>query len=821
MFSGGHSPARRICRLLFLAAVAALPVLLGASEASAGQATLIWNANTEPDLAGYKLYYGTASRTYPFSVNVGNQISYVLSGLLNGQIYFFAVTAYDLGGNESGLSAEVSMTVQDTTPPVISAVAIPVRTSSGASISWTTNEASDSQVEYGPTTAYGSSTAVNASLVTSHLVTLGGLAETSLYHFRVRSRDAAGNLATSADFTFTTLDGTPPTVSITTPAAGATVAGTVTIAASATDNVGIAGVQFKLNGANLGAEATLAPYAVAWNTTTVANGAHTLTAAARDAAGNLATSAGVSVTVLNSDTTLPTVSVTAPISGATVSGTVSVAASASDNVGVAGVQFKLDGANLGAEVTTAPYTVAWNTTTAANGARTLTATARDAAGNSRTSGAITVTASNTTPPPLISSVASSNISSAAATITWTTDTASDTQVEYGPTSAYGSATALATTLVTAHSQMLGGLIPGLVYHYRVKSRNAAGNLATSGDFTFTTLPAATTGLVGAWAFDDGSGTTARDTSGNGNTGTLLNGPTWTAGKIGQALSFNGVNQYVSVPHASGFDAYPLTLAMWMKTSTTAGVRGLVNKYVPGSSNGYEVFVSNGNLCAWYFRDSSNSVSDGSGCPFNIPGYNDNQWHHVAFVVDALGGRLYVDGVQRAAGGWTGTGGAPSTTQDVHIGVGGAEYFQGVLDDVRIYNRALSATEVLGLSDTVAPAISTVTVSSITSSSATVSWTTNEAADSQVEYGTTTAYGSTTPLSTGLVTSRSQMLSGLAASALYHYRVKSRDAAGNLSVSADRTFTTLAGSAATPNSSSHRKKKRDWTGDVTRFLRDLF
>ncbi len=126
------------------------------------------------------------------------------------------------------------------------------------------------------------------------------LSASTLYHYRVKSRDAAGNLATSADFTFTTAllgDTTPPTVSITAPANGATVAGTITVSASATDNVGVVGVQFKLDGVNLGAEITKAPYTLAWITSTASQGAHTLTAVARDAAGNTATSNSVTVTV--------------------------------------------------------------------------------------------------------------------------------------------------------------------------------------------------------------------------------------------------------------------------------------------------------------------------------------------------------------------------------------------------------------------------------------------------------------------------------------------------------------------------------------------
>src|SRR5207302_341109 len=153
---------------------------------------------------------------------------------------------------------------------------------------------------------------------------------------------------------------------------------TISVTASASDNVGVVGVQFLLDGANLGAEDTTAPYSVSWNTTTASNASHTLTAVARDAAGLRTTSAPVTVTVFN-DTTPPTVSTTPPASSSNVGATISVTASASDNAGVVGVQFLLDGLNAGAEVTAAPYSVSWDTTTASNGSHSLAAVARDAA----------------------------------------------------------------------------------------------------------------------------------------------------------------------------------------------------------------------------------------------------------------------------------------------------------------------------------------------------------------------------------------------------------------------------------------------------------
>jgi O-glycosyl hydrolase len=200
-------------------------------------------------------------------------------------------------------------------------------------------------------------------------------------------------------FTLTALtapDTTPPAVSVTAPADGSTVHRAVTVSA-ASDNVAVAGVQFLLDGQNLGAEDTTSPYAISWDTATAGNGSHVLQARARDAAGNTTTSAAVTVTVANLDATPPTVALTAPADGATLSGTVTVSAVASDDVVVAGVQFLLDGAPLGTEYTNAPYSISWNTATVAGGSHTLSARARDAAGNQAMSTSITVKVSNSAP----------------------------------------------------------------------------------------------------------------------------------------------------------------------------------------------------------------------------------------------------------------------------------------------------------------------------------------------------------------------------------------------------------------------------------------
>jgi glucose/arabinose dehydrogenase/chitodextrinase len=163
------------------------------------------------------------------------------------------------------------------------------------------------------------------------------------------------------------------------------------------DNVGVAGYRVFRNGTEVATPTTNAHQDTGLTPATT----YTYTVSAFDAAGNSsAQSASASATTQPAppDTTAPTVSITAPAAGSTVSATVNASASAADNVGVVGVQFLLDGSNLGAEDTTAPYAVPWDTTATSNGSHTVSARARDAAGNATTSATVSVTVSNAPPP---------------------------------------------------------------------------------------------------------------------------------------------------------------------------------------------------------------------------------------------------------------------------------------------------------------------------------------------------------------------------------------------------------------------------------------
>lgn len=185
-------------------------------------------------------------------------------------------------------------------------------------------------------------------------------------------------------------DATPPSVTITSPSNGATVSGAINITASATDNVGVKSVSLSVDGVIISTLAS-APYTFTW----IADGnSHTIMATAKDAAGNSSSNTiTVSKNTVTADITPPSVSITSPANGASVSGTVTIAVSASDNVGVRSVSLSVDGAVIGS-ATASPYSFSWNTTNVADGNHSLSAIAKDAAGNTKTS-TITV-AKNTT-----------------------------------------------------------------------------------------------------------------------------------------------------------------------------------------------------------------------------------------------------------------------------------------------------------------------------------------------------------------------------------------------------------------------------------------
>jgi concanavalin A-like lectin/glucanase superfamily protein/Big-like domain-containing protein len=384
-------------------------------SAFAANVNLAWDPKTDSGLAGYKVYYGTSSRSYGTPINVGNVTTYSVTGLNSGT-YYFTVTAYYTSGSETGFSNEVSTTVTSVTP-----------------------------------------------------------------------------------------DSTPPTITLTSP-------------------------------------------------------------------GN----------------------------GSSSSGTITVSANASDNVGVAGVQFMVDGVNLGSEDTSSPYSVSWNTATASNGSHTLTARARDAAGNQTTSSAITVSVSNTATVPTLS------------------------------------------------------------------------------------------GLVAAFAFNENSGTTAADLSGNSNTASI-SGATWTSqGKFGNALTFDGVNNVVTVNDSSSlWLSNGMTLEVWVyPVNSLAGWKSVVRKEGDAYLLGASSLFGNAPAAGGHFTSDAYTydVFDTSPLPVNT-------WTHLAATYDGSVLTLFVNGNQVS----NRTVGGQIRNDPLPLRIGNSQYsgegFPGMIDEVRIYNRALTQSEI--------------------------------------------------------------------------------------------------------------------------------
>ena len=308
----------------------------------------------------------------------------------------------------------------------------------------------------------------------------------------VSGLDLAGNVGTG--LSSFVVDTQIPSVTVTNPTQGSTISDLITITATASDNLSVSKVEFFVDGVLLSSD-SLAPYSSNWDTTTVANGAHTISAVAHDTAGNT-NSHDTTITVSNGgDVTPPAITLKDPRDGDQVSGDVRIRIKATDNVAIDKVEFQVDGGTPvqiigGGE----KFETIWDSTTVVNGDHTISAVVHDTSGNTNTV-QVTVTVQNAgvvppdTTPPVITSVVASPTSSSVV-ITWNTDESSDSRVDYGLTAIYNFF-ASDVGFVTSHSITITDLSPSTTYHYRITSTDDSGNSAFTVDSTFTTLAPAT------------------------------------------------------------------------------------------------------------------------------------------------------------------------------------------------------------------------------------------------------------------------------------------------------------------------------------------
>jgi glucose/arabinose dehydrogenase/chitodextrinase len=275
-----------------------VPTGLTATANSSSTINLSWTASTDNvAVAGYKVFRnGTqvATTTAP---------TYQDIGLSEATSYSYTVSAVDAAENESARSSAATATTRDVTVPSVPAnLAANAVSSSRIDLSWTASSDNVGVVGY---RVFRDGTQIASPSATSYQDT--GRTPGTSYSYRVSAVDAAGNgsaLSQAVSATTPSPDASPPTASVTAPAAGTVVSGSVNVTATASDNVGVVGVQFLLDGVALGAEDTTAPYGITWDTRAASNGVHALSARARDGAGNTGTSSS-SMTVTVSNTAPP------------------------------------------------------------------------------------------------------------------------------------------------------------------------------------------------------------------------------------------------------------------------------------------------------------------------------------------------------------------------------------------------------------------------------------------------------------------------------------------------------------------------------------
>jgi chitodextrinase len=268
-----------------------VPTGLSASAVSSTEIKLTWNASTDNvAVTGYYVYLNDQ----PLATTTST--SFTHSGLKAGTTYSYRVSAYDAVPNHSAWTSPVSVTIADTQAPSVP-TGLTGAAISSTEIRLTWNASTDN---VGVSGYYVYLNDAPLATATSTSFTHSGLKAGTTYNYRVSAYDAVPNhSAWTSPVAVTMPDMTAPSVVITSPQDGARISGTITISASASDNIGVVGVQFKYNGINLGAEDTAAPYSVTAYTKSVPNGWYTLTAVARDAAGNVTTSAPITVRVWN------------------------------------------------------------------------------------------------------------------------------------------------------------------------------------------------------------------------------------------------------------------------------------------------------------------------------------------------------------------------------------------------------------------------------------------------------------------------------------------------------------------------------------------
>jgi fibronectin type 3 domain-containing protein/azurin len=399
---------------------------------------------------------------------------------------------------------------------------------------------------------------------------------------------------------------------------------------------------------------------------------------------------------------------------------------------------------------------------------------------------------DTTPPTAPSNLGATTVSAGQINLNWTASTDNVAVTGYRVERCQGSGCSnfsqIATPTGTTYNDTTN-LQPSTSYSYRVRATDAATNLSDYSNVASATTPAAPTGLMAAYGFSEGTGTATSDASGNGNNGTLT-GATWTTqGQSGNALSFNGTTNFVTIPDAASLDLGGTgTIEAWVKLTSINRWNAVMAK---GNTNNdpahnYAIDINTANRVICYVGNGSSAVLLTSTSALAA-----NTFYHLACTWNGSTIALYINGNLNASVGQSIT--PAGNTSPLYIGQfgGNADRFAGIIDEVRIYNRGLTMSQVqqdmntpvggAPTPDTTPPTAPTgLGATAATASQINLSWTASTdnvgVTGYQVERCQNAGCSNFAQIATPSGTTLQD--TGLLASTPYSYRVRAVDAAAN-------------------------------------------